>query len=117
MQHKPDLRSGLWNNTPIKGERKEQEAVIHGVRHSWDLGYRSVLMTMEHLRDNFSYFPVVSEPDQEPVPWRGASRFVQDLWKSDAVEKSWGLRPGPDNTHIFLCGNPDMIESTIEMLA
>ena len=91
--------------------------VIHGVRHSWELGYRSILMAMQHIRTNFTYFPVISRPDKEPVPWTGAIGHVQDLWKGGAIEKAWGFRPGPKNTHVFLCGSPDMIESMVAMLA
>ncbi len=91
-------------------------ALIHGVRHSWDLGYRSILMAMSHLRDNFTYIPVVSRPQEEPVPWKGATGHVQDVWKSGAVEKAWGSRPGPEDTHIFMCGSPQMSESMIAIL-
>jgi ferredoxin--NADP+ reductase len=91
--------------------------LIHGVRHSWDLGYRSILMAMQHLRDNFTYIPVVSRPKEEPVPWKGATGHVQDVWKSGAIEKAWGSRPGPENTHVFMCGSPHMSESMIALLA
>ncbi len=91
-------------------------AVVHGVRHSWDLAYRSILMSMQHLHPNVTYLPVVSRPEQEPVPWRGATPHVQDVWKGGCIERAWDFRPSPDNTHVFLCGSPDMIESMVEML-
>jgi ferredoxin--NADP+ reductase len=93
-----------------------QFAVLHGARHSWDLGYRSELMTLQHLCRNFSYNPVISRPNQEPVPWPGPTGYVQDLWKSGAVESAWGFPPTPDNTHVFLCGSPGMIEDVEAML-
>jgi ferredoxin--NADP+ reductase len=92
-------------------------ALIHGVRHSWDLGYRSILMAMEHLRTNFTYLPVVSRPKEEPVPWKGATGHVQDVWQSGVIEKAWGSRPGPENTHLFMCGSPHMSESMLALLA
>ena len=91
-------------------------AVMHGVRHSWDLAYRSILTVMQHLRNNFTYLPIISRPQQEPVPWTGATGHVQDFWKDEALERAWGLRPGPENTHVFLCGSPDMIEELIAMM-
>ena len=91
-------------------------ALIHGVRHSWDLGYRSILMAMTHLRDNFTYIPVVSRQKEEPVPWKGATGHIQDAWKSGVMEKAWGSRPGPENTHVFMCGSPQMSESMLEIL-
>jgi ferredoxin--NADP+ reductase len=104
-------------STHLKFLTQRRVAVMHGVRHSWDLGYRSILTAMQHLRTNFTYFPVISRPKEEPVPWTGAAGHVQDLWKGGAIEKAWGFRPGPENTHVFLCGSPQMIESMVAMLA
>lgn len=84
--------------------------LIHGVRHSWDLGYRSVFMAMERLRPNFAYVPVVSRPQEEPVSWKGATGHVQDFWQSGNFEGVCGFQPNPANTHIFLCGSPEMID-------
>ena len=91
-------------------------AVLHGARHSWDLGYRSQLMTLEHLCSNLNYIPTISRPQGEPTPWTGATGYVQDLWKNGALDKVWGFHPTPDNTHIFLCGAPAMIDETSAML-
>ncbi len=91
-------------------------AVLHGARHSWDLGYRSELLTLQHLCKNFSYSPVISRPQSEPVPWQGAGGYVQDLWKNGVIAHRWGLTPTPDNTHIFLCGSPQMIDDTVALL-
>ena len=104
-------------STHLKIQAQRRIALIHGVRHSWDLGYRSILMAMEHLRTNFTYLPVVSRTEEEPVPWKGATGHVQDVWKNGLVEKAWGSRPGPDNTHVFMCGSPHMSESMIALLA
>ncbi|MGE5295298.1 MAG: ferredoxin--NADP reductase [Solirubrobacterales bacterium] len=103
-------------STHLQFMTQRRVAVMHGVRHSWDLGYRSTFMTMQHLRTNFTYLPVVSRPEEEPVPWTGATGHVQDLWNGDALERAWGLRPEPDNTHVFLCGSPDMVEDMEEIL-
>jgi ferredoxin--NADP+ reductase len=102
--------------THLKFLRQRSVTLVHGVRHSCDLGYRSVLMSMQRLRANFTYLPVVSRPHEEPVPWKGATGHVQDLWRSDAIARPLGIRPSRDNTHVFLCGSPEMIESMIAML-
>jgi len=59
---------------------------------------------------------VISRPAFEPVPWRGATGHVQDVWTNGVLEQACGFRPRPD-THVFLCGSPDMIESMTELLA
>jgi ferredoxin--NADP+ reductase len=91
-------------------------AVIHGARHSWDLGYRSELETLANLSSRFTYLTVIDAPEQEHVPWRGAVGFVENVWKADHLEKAWGSRPDKDDTHVFLCGNPLMIESALRFL-
>jgi len=96
--------------------RQRSVVLIHGVRHSCDLGHRSVFTSMQRLRTNFTYLPIVSRPHEEPVPWKGATGRVQELWQSDAIGHALGCRPSPENTHIFLCGSPEMIESMIAML-
>ncbi len=91
-------------------------AVLHGARHSWDLGYSAELHTMQRLCRNFTYVPAVSRPDEEPVPWGGATGHVQAVWTGGALERAWGFRPTPEDTHVFLCGNPQMIEDMIGLL-
>ncbi len=92
-------------------------AVLHGARHSWDLGYHAELATMQRLRPHLLYLPVVSRPDEEPAVWAGEVGYVQDLWVSGVLERRWGGRPGPADTHVFLCGNPAMIETMAALLA
>jgi ferredoxin--NADP+ reductase len=92
-------------------------AVLHGAYHSWDLGYRSELLTLQHLCSNFTYVATISSPEQEPVPWTGYTGFVQDLWTQRVIAKAWGFQPTPANTDVFLCGNPNMIEETMELLS
>ena len=79
--------------THLKFPPERRVALIHGVRNSWDLGYRSILMAMEHLRTNLTYLPVISRPAAEPVPWKGATGHVQDVWTSGAIERAWGCQP------------------------
>ncbi len=93
-----------------------QFAVLLGARHSWDLGYRSELLTLQHLCANFHYLPTVSRPTEEPTPWRGATGRVQDLWRASTLERVLGFRPTPRDTHLFLCGNPAMVEEMLTLL-
>lgn len=91
-------------------------AVLHGAYHSWDLGYRSELLTLQHLCKNFSYYATIDRPEDEPVAWSGPVGFVQDLWRGSIIKNKWGFKPTPENSHVFLCGNPAMIEDAEEML-
>ena len=104
------VRSFLLN------ESQRRVAVLHGARHSWDLGYRSELLTLQRLFENFDYVPTISRPDEEPLPWGGASGYVQELWRTGRIADLWGFPAEPGNTHVFLCGNPSMVEQAMKLL-
>lgn len=103
-------------STHLRAGDNRKVMVIHGVRHSWDLGYRSVFMAMQNLRQDFTYLPVVSRPQEEPAPWSGATGHLQDAWKTGAIERALGFHPSPQNTHVLLCGGPDMVEEMTALL-
>ena len=86
-------------------------AVIHGARNSWDLGYRAELAEMQRLAPHFLYLPVLTRPETELAPWTGAVGRLPAFWAAGALAKAWGFRPSPADTHIFLCGNPGMLET------
>ena len=90
--------------------------VVHGARHSWDLGYRAELMTMQRLSPRLTYLPIISNPDGEIVPWTGFTGLIGDLWASEALIGVWQMAPSPATTHVFLCGNPLMIEAMLKVL-
>ena len=91
-------------------------AVIHGARHSWDLGYQAELQTLASISPALTYIPIISEPDKEPMEWRGQVGFVKDAWDSGGITKRWGHHPTAEDTHVFLCGNPLMVDSALEFL-
>ena len=73
-------------------------------------------MTLDRMCPNLTYQPIISRPQEEAAQWAGATGYIQDLWESMPLEDSWGFRPSPDNTHIFVCGNPGMVENMTEIL-
>ncbi|MFT4648820.1 MAG: ferredoxin--NADP+ reductase [Planctomycetota bacterium] len=91
-------------------------AILQGVRHSWDLGYNSELTALQEQHSNLSYRAIVSRPQLEKTPWPGHTGHVQNLWASENPKEILGFEPNPENTHIYLCGNPAMIKSAQEML-
>lgn len=107
--------SMLRTMLPDAGDRKI--AVLLGARHSWDLGYQSELMTMARRSPTLTYLPIISRPAEEPMPWDGPAGYVQDLWRERLLEKEWGFKPVPENTSVFLCGNPSMIDDMVTILA
>jgi ferredoxin--NADP+ reductase len=101
--------------TVLKPSMKKNFVIVHGARHSWDLGYRSELMTLRNVCDNLTYIPILSRPNEENVKWGGEIGHVQNIWenKLDLLP----FTPDPKNTHILLCGNPGMIDGMVEKLS
>jgi ferredoxin--NADP+ reductase len=91
--------------------------VLHGARYSWDLGYRAELESLVRLRPNLTYIPSITRPDEDPH-FRGHTGRIQNLLAKGIVETS-ERRPARSGiqVEVFLCGNPDMIQTVKEILA
>ena len=97
--------------THLEAKAPRKFAVLHGALHSWDLGYRDELTSFDKTYANFTYVPIVSEPGYELEEWPGPTGFLQDYWVTRPFDEIWGFTPEPEYTHVFLCGNPLMIEN------
>jgi len=97
--------------------RNAKIAIIHGASISLDLGYHSDMELLERLfPDKFTYYPTITDPEKEIVEWHGDTRFIEDIWNDKNLKDFLGFTPKPDNTHIMLCGNPNMITSMKHVL-
>jgi len=79
---------------------------IQGASRANEFGYREEL---EHLAAEtpwLKYVPTVSRPWEEPA-WNGEKGRVDDLIRKYA--DVWNLKP--EETTVYLCGNPAMVES------
>jgi ferredoxin--NADP+ reductase len=72
------------------GERRF--GVLHGARHSWDLGYQSELLAMQRTCGNFAYISTISRPEEEPVAWHGHRGYLQELWTIRSLKEAWESR-------------------------
>lgn len=91
--------------------RKGSIVIIQGASNSWDLGYFSELKLLSNMFGKFTYYPTITEPDKEPAGWSGDTRFIEKIWDDPKFAEKIGFQPKSDNTHVFLCGNPNMIKS------
>lgn len=78
--------------------------LINGVREARDLGYRNMLEAA-HQNNELVYIPVVS---REPS-FTGMKGRVPVVFEGDNYERLVGAPLDPQQCHVFLCGNPDMI--------
>ncbi|MCB0333771.1 MAG: ferredoxin--NADP reductase [Bdellovibrionales bacterium] len=87
-------------------EKSHSVYLLHGVRYSSDLAYRDELLSLSKEHPHFHYLPTISREDPS---WTGERGYVQHLFKNE-------LSPNPETDHIFLCGNPGMIDELEEKL-
>jgi ferredoxin--NADP+ reductase len=90
--------------------------VLHGARHSWDLGYRGELESLARLRPNLTYIPSITRPDEDPH-FRGQTGRIQNLLEQGVAEQLSAVPLDPTQADVFLCGNPDMIQNVKALLA
>lgn len=95
---------------------KRRAAVLHGASYSWDLGFRNELEEMASRCKGFVYAPVISRP-QESHDWKGMAGRLPLWLKNPGLGKILGFDAAPETTHVFLCGNPGMIEDAALVLA
>ena len=75
--------------------------LIHGVRYETDFAYQDELKTLAQTEARFSYLTTVSRAGES---WEGNRGYVQTFFDSGE------LALNTESQHIFLCGNPAMIE-------
>jgi len=89
--------------------------VVHAAAVAEDLVFRDQLEELAGASINFSYIPVVSDPDQEP-DWDGAVGSVEELVQSGELEDIIGMPLDPDGFDIYLAGSPEMIDAVSALL-
>ncbi|MBM3320529.1 MAG: ferredoxin--NADP reductase [Candidatus Eisenbacteria bacterium] len=94
---------------------KRRWAILHGARQSWDLGYRNELETIRKRCSNFFYLPSITRPSPED-PWGGLAGRVNLILVDGTFEERFGERLDPSRHHVFLCGNPAMVEDAVMQL-
>ena len=89
--------------------------LIHGARYVSELGYRDELEALDRDCDTLVYVPTVSRPDAENG-WHGHVGRVQSVFPDGTIEAALGEALSPDRTHVFVSGNPEMVEDIQRML-
>lgn len=95
--------------------RWRRVAILHGVRQVADLGYRDELEAIARKHPNVSYIPTVT---REPAhsSWTGLRGRVSALLQTETFPRLTGWPLNPQQTHVMLCGNPEMIEDLVAHL-
>jgi ferredoxin--NADP+ reductase len=83
--------------------------VINGVRKIADLGYRTELEAAARRDPGLLYLPTVTREPVGPA-WTGLRGRVGELLEPARYRQLTGSNLAPGECHVYLCGNPTMIE-------
>lgn len=91
------------------GGRWDHFILYDGCRVARDLGYYEELNRIAEQDEKFFYLPTVT---REPIDssWPGHRGRVNALLQADTFKTTTGVNLSPDSCHVFLCGNPQMID-------
>ncbi|MEM6552032.1 MAG: ferredoxin--NADP reductase [Planctomycetota bacterium] len=83
--------------------------LLHGSRLAQDLGYREELEAAAAQDPHLTYLATTTrEPDGSP--WQGLRGRVTQHLQPDTFQQLTGQPLDPKTCHVFLCGNPAMID-------
>jgi len=89
--------------------------VVHGARYSQDLGYSEELQQLSKDDSSVFYIPSVTR-EASGSTWSGARGRVTDILFSDVYKQHTGSLLTPEQCQVFLCGNPEMIDTAEKLL-
>ena len=81
---------------------------------SRDLGYREELEAAARSDSRLHYLPSVTR--ESGVTWTGLRGRLGEFLEPGRYQSLVGAPLTPDECHVYLCGNPDMIESLEQSL-
>ncbi|SEI09141.1 ferredoxin--NADP reductase [Pseudomonas fuscovaginae UPB0736] len=99
-------------------ERFERILLVYSVRHSGELAYRELIAGLaerEYLAEQahkLCFVPIVT---REAVPGALAGRIPQ-LIENGQLEQAAGVALDPAHSRVMICGNPQMIDDTRQVL-
>ena len=93
--------------------RHQRVVLVHSARHVADLAYTDELHAFTQQHPLFRFVQLVSR-DTPPAGCL-AGRITTTL-DDGSLEQAAGLQLSNDTSHLMLCGNPAMIEDTLQQL-
>ena len=100
-------------NTPNVWERFDRVVLIQAVRTQADLLYQELISKLEDkYQDQFFFQAFVSREKLEGTFHGRITATLED----QSLEKYLGLDLNVKNSHIMLCGNPEMTKDSVEIL-
>lgn len=102
-----------YRNVP---NRFRRFVIVHGAREASDLAYHEELIAAAKSDDRVHYMPVLSR-EPEASGWSGMRGRVQAALEDAQFAAHTKVPLEADNAHVFLCGNPEMIQAVRDLLS
>lgn len=94
-------------------DRFNQIVLVHGVRFVQDLSYMPLIRTLtKRYSDKIHYQPAVTRENHHSALYGR----IPVLLANGQLEEAVGLKMEKENSQVMLCGNPDMIADTRDVL-
>ena len=91
----------------------QEIVLVYGVRHASDLAYHEKIKAWQtKFAKQFSFVPIVSR-DEVDGALKGR---IPQLFVDQKIQQMSGKTLSSETSQVMLCGNPDMIKDTIEVL-
>lgn len=91
----------------------QEIVLVYGVRHANDLAYQDKIKGWQSkYGEQFSFVPIVSRDDVD-----GALKGrIPQLLAEQKIQQMSGRTLSAQSSQVMMCGNPDMIKDTIDIL-
>jgi len=94
-------------------ERFENVVLVHAVRYARELSFQDTVARLaERHGARFHYVPFVSRESAPPALPGRVTRALTD----GALERAVRLSLAPESSQVMICGNPEMVRETTELL-
>jgi ferredoxin/flavodoxin---NADP+ reductase len=87
--------------------------IIHGVRYERDLGYREEVLELTKKNPQITYIPATTRESTSSEILNGR---IPKLFNDGDIQRLTKLEFSPEQSQVFLCGNPEMIDSMEQQL-
>jgi len=105
----------MWRHHGGDSARFRRYVVVHGARERSDLAYDQEFEAARRADSRLSYVPVLSREPHDGG-WSGLRGRVQVALEDATFREHAGFALHPAETHVLLCGNPQMIDDVRAIL-
>lgn len=94
-------------------QKYTQINLVHGVRFNADLSYQNLIHTLINAHPTqLNYIPVVSREE----PQQGLKGRITTAIQNGELFSKASRTPSPGNSQFMICGNPQMVKDTTQLL-